>query len=75
LPVVLAGDYVNLGNVLRDRGELQASLDCYAKAIPMLEQVLVHTPDNATARQFLRNAHVNRSETLKLLEQKTEEKQ
>jgi tetratricopeptide (TPR) repeat protein len=60
----LAGSYVNFGNLLRARGQPQAALDWYAKAMPLLQSILAQDARVATARLFLRNAHWGRAQAL-----------
>jgi tetratricopeptide (TPR) repeat protein len=62
--VALGGSYCNLGHLLRNNGRPQAALDWYAKAIRTLAAVLAKDQPLVTARQFLRNAHWGRAETL-----------
>jgi tetratricopeptide (TPR) repeat protein len=62
--VDLADSYVNFGNFLRDRGQLQAALDRYGKAISLLQPIPAQDDQFPTAHRFLRDAHWNRALTL-----------
>jgi serine/threonine-protein kinase len=62
--VSLGGSYCNLGNLLRDEGQLAQALPSYDKAIAILQNALRVLGTDGTARQFLRNAHCGRAETL-----------
>jgi eukaryotic-like serine/threonine-protein kinase len=62
--VDLAGSQVNFGNLLRTGQVPQQALQWYAKGIDTLEGVLRQVEVDVTARQFLRNAHWGRAETL-----------
>jgi serine/threonine protein kinase/tetratricopeptide (TPR) repeat protein len=60
----LGGTLVNSGNLVRDNGKPADSLEWYTKAIATLAAVLKKEPGQATARQFLRNAHWGRARAL-----------
>jgi tetratricopeptide (TPR) repeat protein len=67
IQIELAGTYVNLGNLQRDIGRPQDGLAGYAKAIALLGAVRQREPQNPTARQFLRNSHLGRAQSLTAL--------
>jgi tetratricopeptide (TPR) repeat protein len=54
----------NLGAVVSDSGELQAALSWYAQAVATLESVRAKQPEDATARQALRDSHWGRAAIL-----------
>jgi tetratricopeptide (TPR) repeat protein len=62
--VDLGGNYCNFANVLRDSGKVAESLDWYARAVLVLEQVLEKDNRLVRARQFLRNTHACRAVAL-----------
>src|SRR5947209_7683200 len=59
--------YWCLGDVFRDKGELQQSLAWYAKALDTLEPLLQREPRLARAKQFLVSTHWSRGDALDLL--------
>jgi serine/threonine-protein kinase len=65
--VDLGGMLCNLANLLRDRRDMQAALDYYAKAIERLEPVATLGASVNRCRQFLGNCHSGRAETLTAL--------
>jgi tetratricopeptide (TPR) repeat protein len=62
--VHLGGIYVNLGNVHRTDHHPEQALQWYAKGIEVLGGVLAQVKVDLTARQFLRNAHWGRAQSL-----------
>jgi serine/threonine-protein kinase len=58
----LGGTYTNMGWLMRESQKPEAACDWCGKAIAKLQTVLTNDPRQATARQFLRNAHWNRAE-------------
>lgn len=64
----LAGSHCNLGNLfLAQRGEPEASLAFYDKAVTGLCAVLAARPNLAVARAFLGNSYEGRYQALRLL--------
>jgi serine/threonine-protein kinase len=59
----LAGSFCNLGNLILDAGQPAASLPQYDRAVELLRGVL-KAGEYATARQFLRNTLLGRSDAL-----------
>ena len=59
--VQLGGGYVNQGNLIRNTGDPEAALDSYRQGIEVFEDVLKRSPQNPTAKLFLRNAHWGRA--------------
>jgi len=53
--------YCNLGKLIGDRGQLQASLDWYGNAIAILEPILGKNRRLAKARENLGNSYFNRA--------------
>jgi tetratricopeptide (TPR) repeat protein len=62
--VDLGGTCCNLGDLLRERGDPQAALPLFARAIDVLGPIHARTPRNVTARQFLRNTYWGRAVAL-----------
>jgi tetratricopeptide (TPR) repeat protein len=60
----LAGTCCNLGILLRDDGKATKSLERFDEAIRRLEEVRGRVPDDAAARTYLVNSHMNRARTL-----------
>lgn len=60
----LAATRSNLGNLLRDVGEVDAGLEQFGLAIAALTQKLINTPSHIEVRNFLRNAYGSRAITL-----------
>jgi tetratricopeptide (TPR) repeat protein len=61
----LAGTQCNLARMLSaDASQLDAALDLFREASQALEIVLAKEPRHVTARQFLRNVHINRANSL-----------
>src|SRR5262249_35442352 len=60
----LAGSSVNFGGLLRDHGQVEASLAWYAKALALLEPLVQQEPRLAMEPLFLPNAHGGRAEAM-----------
>ncbi len=65
--VSLGASYVNIGSLLEDHAQPEASLDWFGKGIATLSAVLAHDARLTTARLFARNAHWGRAEALQAL--------
>jgi tetratricopeptide (TPR) repeat protein len=63
-PIDLAGTYLNFADLVRDRGQPQAALEWYAKAISRLEAILAKDDRVALARDYLRNTLWGRARAL-----------
>src|SRR5262249_54094040 len=70
--VQLTGTQVNFGKLQRSSQKPDQALQWYAKAIDTLDGVLRKVKVDATAQQFLRNAHQARAEALDDLKRYTE---
>jgi tetratricopeptide (TPR) repeat protein len=70
--VDLGGGYVNFGNLEGARGQPQAALPWYDKAIARLQPVLATDRRLARARLFLGNAHAGRALALTQLNRQVE---
>jgi tetratricopeptide (TPR) repeat protein len=70
--VHLAGMYCDLGKLIGDRGQLQASLEWYGNAIAILEPILAKNRQLAKARENLGNSYFNRALTLAQLQRYAE---
>jgi tetratricopeptide (TPR) repeat protein len=60
----LGGSYCNMGSVLRNQRRPADSLDWFAKAISTLTPVFQSEPRDLRAKEFLRNSHWGRAESL-----------
>ena len=63
----LAGILCNLGHLAFERGEPVEALGWYAKSIDILAPLVQQEPRKVDTRQFLRNAHWGRAQTLEHL--------
>jgi len=60
----MAASMVNLGNLFSDFNAYEESLVWYGKAVELLEPLTSAEPNNALAREYLRNAHWSRAGAL-----------
>jgi tetratricopeptide (TPR) repeat protein len=60
----LGGTYRNMGNLNRERGQVQASLEWYNRAAQVIEVALERSPRHAAGRKALRNVFWSRAVAL-----------
>jgi tetratricopeptide (TPR) repeat protein len=65
--IELGGSQCNLGNRAQAVGQLEKAVEWYDQSVATLEEVLRREPRQPTARQFLRNAHYGRANTVRKL--------
>ena len=64
LQIKLAAILGNLGNAVRDQGQVEASVSWYAKVIALLDPIVAKDRRAATAQRYLRNAYWDRANAL-----------
>jgi serine/threonine protein kinase/tetratricopeptide (TPR) repeat protein len=70
--IQLGGLYCNFGFLLLESGKPEQAFESLQKAVARLEGVLAKEPRLATAREFLRNCHMERAEALIALGRRSE---